>query len=218
MEQSNRISIIVADDAAIEREGIVAICRTHPRVDIAGFYSDGMTALEMIQSLRPDIAIFDLNLSNLHGLELARRVRQTNAETRLIALSASRDPKAASELFRAGANAFLPKDGSSQHLIDAIDRTMDGGIYVSPLIEASRVFGLRQAGSASDLVDALSTREYEVFLLLVEGLDRKEIARRLAVGPKRVNAYRTSLMRKLDIHDVAGLVKFAIRRKLIPTP
>src|SRR5262249_14318951 len=160
-----------------------AICRMRPNTEIVSQCSDGLAAFDAIQSLVPDIAILDLDLPKLLGLEVARQVRQTNAHTRIIVLSGGRDAKAATEVFRLGANGFLPKDGPAQHLLDAIERTMEHGIYVSPLIEASRVFKFDQEIPNTDVLDTLSTREYEVFLLLVEGLERQEIARRLGISP-----------------------------------
>ena len=214
MNGLSTLSVVLADDHAIVREGIAALCETRLALKVAGQCADGIAALEMIRSLRPDVAIIDLNMPKLHGLELIRKVRQEDIPTRLIVLSISRDQKTVLEALRSGANAYLLKDGPSRHLTDAITHVLDGGVYVSPLIEAARLFAPNGKGRSDDPLDGLSSREFEVFLLLVEGFRTKEMAERLDISPKTVDSYRASLMRKLDIHDVAGLVKFAIQRNL----
>jgi DNA-binding NarL/FixJ family response regulator len=102
-------------------------------------------------------------------------------------------------------------------LLEAFEQVLDGGIYVSPQLELNKIFGPGQKNSADDPLEMLSAREYQVFTLLVDGIRAKEIAARLELSPKTVDTYRASLMRKLDIHDVAGLVKFAIHRDLTTT-
>ena len=215
MNDVSALSVVLADDHAIVREGIAALCETKLALRVVGQCADGIAAMELIRSLTPDVAIVDLNMPRLHGLELIRRVRGENAHTKLIVLSVSRDQKTVLEALRSGANAYLLKDGPSRHLSEAITHALDGGVYVSPLVEASRLFGPKGKGRSDDPLEGLSSREFEVFTLLVDGLRTKEVAERLDISPKTVDSYRASLMRKLDIHDVAGLVKFAIQRHLI---
>jgi DNA-binding NarL/FixJ family response regulator len=121
------------------------------------------------------------------------------------------------EALRCGVSAFLLKSGPSVQLLEAFEQILDGGIYVSPQLELNKIFGPGQKSSPDDPLEMLSAREYQVFTLLVEGIRAKEIAARLELSPKTVDTYRASLMRKLDIHDVAGLVKFAIHRDLTST-
>ena len=118
------------------------------------------------------------------------------------------------EALRCGVSAFLLKSGPSHQLLEAFAQVLDGGIYVSPQLELSKIFNPGQKSAQEDPLELLSAREYQVFSLLVEGVRAKEIAARLELSPKTVDTYRASLMRKLDIHDVAGLVKFAIQRDL----
>jgi DNA-binding NarL/FixJ family response regulator len=208
------VSIVLADDHAIVREGIASICQTQGEFQVVGQCADGAAAVEMIDRLRPDVAIVDLNMPKLHGLEVIRKVRASNTRVKMAVLSISRDQKTVMQALHAGANAFLLKDGPSRHLLEAIVHIMDGGLYISPLIEATQLFSPRGRTRNADPVESLSSREYEVFSLLVEGFRAKEIAERLDISPKTVDTYRASLMRKLDIHDLAGLVKFAIQRNL----
>ncbi len=171
-------------------------------------------ALRMIESQRPDIAVLDLNLPDLFTLEIVRRVKEANISTKIVVLSTRRDRKTVVEALRGGVNAFLLKSAPSTELLEAFEQILDGGIYVSPQLELNKIFGSGQKNAPEDPLEHLSAREYQVFTLLVEGVRAKEIAARLELSPKTVDTYRASLMRKLDIHDVAGLVKFAIQRDL----
>jgi DNA-binding NarL/FixJ family response regulator len=118
---------------------------------------------------------------------------------------------------RAGADAYLLKDGPSRHLLDAISFVRDGGVYVSPLLRGAGLFTGAQSAPAENPLASLSPRETEVFSYLVSGLRAKDIADLLEISPKTVDTYRASLMRKLNVHDLVGLVKFAIERNLTNT-
>ena len=170
--------------------------------------------MRLIETHRPDIAVLDLNLSELHTLELVRRVRDANLPTRIVVLAMRRDRKTVVEALRCGVNAFLLKSAPWNQLMEAFDQVLGGGVYVSPELELNRIFGGSAKPEPDDPLETLSSREHQVFSLMVEGIRAKEIAARLELSPKTVDTYRASLMRKLDIHDVAGLVKYAIQRDL----
>jgi DNA-binding NarL/FixJ family response regulator len=208
------ISIILADDHSIVREGLAAYCESKPELHIAGQCSDGLAALEMIRSLTPDFAILDLDMPKLHGLEVIRKVRESNIPCKLVVLSMYRDEKMVMEALRAGANGYLLKDGPGRHLLDAISYIQDGGVYVSPLLRREYLLETPRKASAEDPLALLSRREYEVFSFLVDGMRPKDIAKLLDISPKTVDTYRSNIMRKLGIHDLVGLVKFAIQRNL----
>jgi DNA-binding NarL/FixJ family response regulator len=207
-------SILLADDLTLVREGLAALCQAQPGYRVVGQCSEGVVALRLIESQRPDIAVLDLNLPDLFTLEIVRRIREANVPTKVVVLSTRRDRKTVVEALRCGVNAFLLKTAPSVQLLEAFEQILDGGIYVSPQLELQKIFGAGQKSSSEDPLESLSAREYQVFTLLVEGIRAKEIAARLELSPKTVDTYRASLMRKLDIHDVAGLVKFAIQRDL----
>jgi DNA-binding NarL/FixJ family response regulator len=208
-------SILLADDLTLVREGLAAICQGQPQYRVVGQCSEGAVALRLIETQRPDIAVLDLNLSDLFTLEIVRKVREANLPTRIVVLSTRKDRKTVVESLRAGVNAFLLKSGPSTQLLEAFDQILDGGIYVSPSLELDKIFSSGRKATPEDSLDTLSSREHQVFSLLIEGIRAKEIAARLELSPKTVDTYRASLMRKLDIHDVAGLVKYAIQRDLI---
>jgi DNA-binding NarL/FixJ family response regulator len=207
-------SILLADDLVLVREGLAALCQAQPGFRVVGQCSEGSVALRLIETQRPDIAVLDLSLPDLFTLEIVRRVREANLPTKIVVLSIRRDRKTVVEALRCGVNAFLLKSAPSIQLLEAFEQVLDGGIYVSPQLELHKIFSAGTKSSPEDPLEALSAREYQVFTLLVEGIRAKEIAARLELSPKTVDTYRASLMRKLDIHDVAGLVKFAIHRDL----
>jgi DNA-binding NarL/FixJ family response regulator len=208
-------SILLADDLTLVREGLAAICQAQPQYRVVGQCSEGGAALRLIETQRPDIAVLDLNLPDLFTLEIVRKVREAKLPTKIVVLSTRKDRKTVVEALRSGVNAFLLKSGPSSQLLEAFDQILDGGIYVSPSLELDKIFSSGMKTSPEDSLDTLSSREHQVFSLLIEGIRAKEIAARLELSPKTVDTYRASLMRKLDIHDVAGLVKYAIQRDLI---
>jgi len=217
MEANQITSIVVAEELALIREGVVAICQLAGDYEVVGQCGDGAAAVAMITSLRPHIAVLDLNLPRLDTLEAIHKLRQQEVPTKLVVLSTRTDRKTVLETLRGGANAFVLKSGPARHLLDAFQHVREGGIYVSPLLEMEKIFVPRKKVNDEDPMDRLSSREFQVFALLIDGIRAKEIAARLDLSPKTVDTYRASLMRKLDIHDLAGLVKFAIVRNLTTT-
>lgn len=209
------VRVLIADELTLVREGLAALCNSIPGFRVVAQAGTAGAALAEIQRLRPGIALLDLGLSDLAATEVVRRVRSQGLPTRCALISARKDRKTVLEGLRTGACGFLLKSSRAEEMAEALAQFTQGGIYVSPQIEVMTLFsetnGRRNGG---DPLESLSGREFQVFSLLVEGIRAKEIAARLSLSPKTVDTYRSSLMRKLDIHDVAGLVKFAIKRDL----
>ncbi|HLH17497.1 MAG TPA: response regulator transcription factor [Bryobacteraceae bacterium] len=216
MPQTQSITVVLADDHAIVREGIASLCATHG-FTIVGECSDGAAAVEMVLERKPDFAILDLHMPGLSGLEAVRRLRAAGCAAKLMILSIGREENTVMEALRAGADAYLLKDGPSRHLLDAVNFVRDGGVYVSPLLRGAGLFAGPERVAVEDPLASLSPREMEVFSYLVNGLRAKEIADLLDISPKTVDTYRAGLMRKLNVHDLVGLVKFAIERNLTST-
>jgi DNA-binding NarL/FixJ family response regulator len=218
MDTAGKTTLLIADELALVRDGIASLCSTTGRYAIAGVCADGATALREISRLKPDIAVIDYHIPQLFSLELIRQLRAAGFVTRVIVVSGKGDRKMALESLRSGANAFMLKAADRSELLDALARVHSGSIYVSPQLEFEKVFLTPSSRNrVTDPVESLSSREYQVFQLLVDGIRAKDIAKRLSLSPKTVDTYRASLMRKLNIHDVAGLVKYAIQRDLITT-
>jgi DNA-binding NarL/FixJ family response regulator len=216
MQELTATTVVLADDHAIVREGIAALCASHG-MRVLGQVADGSAAVDMILSLNPDFAILDLHMPGTTGVEAIRRLRSAGSTVKLMILSISREERTVMEALRAGADAYLFKDGPSRHLLDAINFVRDGGVYVSPLLRGAALFAKPDKSRPEEPLAALSPREMEVFSYLVNGLRAKDIADLLEISPKTVDTYRASLMRKLNVHDLVGLVKFAIERNLITT-
>lgn len=214
IREPKKYSILLADDLTLVREGLAALCEAQPQFKVVGQFAEGAAALKQIEDSQPDLAVLDLGLPDLFTLEIVRRIKQANLKTKVIVLSTRRDRKTVVEALRCGVSGFLLKSASTVQLLEAFQQVLDGGIYVSPQLELNKLFASSQKPTPDDPLEMLSAREYQVFSLLVEGIRAKEIAARLELSPKTVDTYRASLMRKLDIHDVAGLVKFAIHRDL----
>lgn len=212
MPELQPISVIFADDHEVVREGLVALYSSDARLRVIGQCGDGLAALEMIQSRNPDFAVIDLNMPKLGGLELIRKLRAANHPCKLVVLSMSHDERTAIEVLRAGADGYVPKDGPARHLFDAIQYIQDGGVYISPIFPGDL---LSHRWTGEDPLRPLTEREREVFFCLIAGMRPKQIASALDLSPKTVDTHRANLMRKLEINDLAGLVKFAIKKKLI---
>lgn len=211
MRDSSQCTIVLADDLMLIREGLACLCESFNGYRVVGQAGDGAAALEMIEQLRPEIALLDLNLPQLLTVEIVKRLKQSGASSKVVILSIRGDRKTVLEALRAGAHGFVLKSSSARELHEAFQQVRDGCVYVSPVLKLENLFVARR-GTSSDPVEKLSAREYQVFTMLVDGVRAKEIANRLTLSPKTVDTYRASLMRKLDIHDIAGLVKFSLER------
>jgi len=208
-------TIVLADEMGMVREGLAELCSAKTGFRVVALCADGASAVEAVRQHRPDIVVMDFNIPRLFSLEAIRKIQCLPEAPLTVILSARGDRKQVLECLRAGVNAFVLKTGSGRSLLDALEQITTGGIYVSPELHLDKIFA--SAGRRSENMDpleSLSSREYQVFSLLIDGIRAKEIAARLDLSPKTVDTYRASLMRKLDIHDVAGLVKFAIQREL----
>lgn len=213
MDGRTVVRVLLAEEMAMVREGLALLVESSGSYRVAGQCGDGPRAIELMRTLQPDIAVIDLNLPRLYPLELIRQARRLASPPKIIVTATREDRKTVLETLRVGASGFLLKSGPARQLHDAFQQVMGGAVYVSPLLELNHILvaGSRQR-SSEDPLELLSGREFQVYSLLVEGTRAKEIAARLELSPKTVDTYRASLMRKLDIHDVAGLVRFAMLR------
>ncbi len=215
MNQPTPVTILLAEQLALVRDGLAALCALRPEWHVVAQSADGADAFDRICALRPDVAVLDLHLPNLYCLELVRRMQDRGLATKPIVLSDRQDRKTVMEALRTGASGFVLKSCPGAEFLEAIRMVSEGGVFVSPSIEVGRMFTTKTKHAPEDPIESLSAREYQVFSLLIDGMRAKEIAGRLDLSPKTVDTYRASMMRKLDIHDLAGLVKFAIQKKLI---
>jgi DNA-binding NarL/FixJ family response regulator len=209
-------TIVVADDHKIVREGIRKVLETREDFQVVGEASDGEEAVQMVIEKEPDVALMDIWMPRLSGIDATRRIGKRGLETKVLVLSMHESRAYVEEVLRAGAAGYIVKNAASQDLLNAIDAVCSGASYLSPSITQQVVDAIARPGDAAPSgVTALTDREREVLQLIAEGLSSKEIAGMLGVSLKTVDSHRSNLMEKLDIHKVSGLVRFAIRAGLV---
>ena len=218
MPQANpKISLLFVEELALYREGLNCLFASHPEFDLMGSACSGLNLVDLLIRRPADMGLVDLHLTDIHAFEAIRRARSVGVETRLMVFASRADPRTATEAIRGGAQGLILKSSTSAQLLEACRQVMSGAVYIDPRVELAQTLTNVVRKDPADPLEGLSSREHQVFSLLIEGVRAKEIAARLAVSPKTVDTYRASLMRKLNIHDVAGLVKYAIQRQLIST-
>ncbi len=211
------ITIVLVEDHQIVRQGIKMLLAEEPDFRVVGETGDGLEAIQLIERLRPNVAVLDLMLPGIGGLEIAREVKACSPQTRLVVLSMHSNEAYVLEALRAGALAYVLKESSSNDLVYAIREALAGRYYLSPpLSERSIVTYLEKArAGASSVYEALTPREREVLKLIAEGYSSPEIAERLVLSPRTVETHRANIMRKLEARSTADLIRYAIRHGLI---
>lgn len=210
------VSVLLADDHELFREGMKAVLAREKRISIVGEASTGGKAVELCTGLQPDVAILDIDMPQMNGLIACRAILKTSPRTRVLILSMLVDEDSVAEALNSGANGYVLKDSAIEELLMAIDAVMDGETYLSPKIATMVVKRLvtDSEGRRSTPLELLSDREREILQLVAEGGSTREIAEHLYLSPKTIENHRANIMRKLDIKDIPTLVKFAIKAKL----
>jgi DNA-binding NarL/FixJ family response regulator len=216
------IRVLLADDHALVRAGLRALIERLPGVEVTGEASNGREAVKQIHALRPDVVLMDIGMSELNGLEATARVTKECPGVRVIILSMHTSEEYVVRALRAGAAGYLVKGAGPAELEVAVQAVARGQTYLSPAVSKQvvsdylrRVEGDAAAGPAESPHDLLTPRQREILQLVAEGRTTKEIAQRLGLSVKTVETHRAELMDRLDIHDIAGLVRFAVRTGLV---
>jgi DNA-binding NarL/FixJ family response regulator len=210
------VRILIADDHKILREGLKSLLEKQPEFAVVAEAQDGLSAISAAKKHKPDIAILDIGMPDLNGIEVTRRIRSEMAETRVIALSMHADRRFVMGILEAGANGYLLKDSAFAELITAVTAVAKGKMYLSPSIAETVVKNSLEKLDRKDEGSSvlLSGREREVLQMIAEGKSTKEIALKLFVSTKTVETHRKQIMDKLNIRTVAGLTKYALREGL----
>ena len=209
------VSILLADDHALVRAGIRALVEKLPSLRVVGEAKDGREALRLVLEHRPDVVLMDIAMPGLNGLEATARISKELPSTRVIILSMYANEEYVREAIRAGAHGYLPKCSAAAELEHAITTVARGDKYFTPRVSGNLArdqAGHPTADRAS--IDRLTPRQREVLQLIAERHSTKDIASILKISTKTVETHRAQLMARLDIHDVPGLVRFAIRAGL----
>jgi DNA-binding NarL/FixJ family response regulator len=212
------IRVIVADDHHLVREGIRALLERADDIEVVGEAADGQEAVELVQRLAPDVLVMDIAMPRLDGAQATERVRALGVATQVVILSMHSDETLVRRTLRSGARGYLLKRSVTEELLLAVRAAARGEIYLSPAISASLLeeFLAVQADSEGRRpFDLLTPREREVLQLVAEGHTNTAIAQILKVSAKTVEKHRANLMSKLSVHDVAGLIRIAIKHGLV---
>ena len=210
------ISIIVCDDHSIVREGIRHVIEREEDLKLCGEAADGSQALELIAAEQPDVAILDITMPGLGGLETLERLRSEHPDVKTILLSVHAETPVVRSAVALAPDGYVLKSGPPQEIVTAIRTVVRGGSYFSPTVARAIVTQMRESADAKpEPFSVLSTREREVLRCIAEGLSSKEIATQLGLSTKTIEAHRASLMRKVSLHKATDLVRYAIRHGLI---
>jgi DNA-binding NarL/FixJ family response regulator len=214
---SKAIRVLLADDHALFRAGIRALVQSFAGIEIVAEASDGREALELCKAHHPDVVLMDIVMPQLNGMDATARLAAIAPATRTIILSMNATEEYILQSLRCGAAGYLLKNISASDLEQAIRAVAGGQTYLSPAISTHVIAAYlkRVGGEPIDTFERLTFRQREVLQLIAEGNTTKEIARKLTLSAKTVEMHRTQLMRALDIHDLASLVRYAIRMRLI---
>jgi two-component system, NarL family, response regulator NreC len=209
------VRVLLCDDHALLREGLRAILGQHDWIEVVGEAADGQEAVKAARRLQPDVILMDIEMPGLSGLEATARITQAKLPCRVLILTLYDDEEVVARCLDAGAAGYVLKDGPSSELVHAIAAVERGQSYLSPRALTQVVQHAGQGRPTRTRYDLLTGREREVLKLLADGLSSKEIAGRIELSVKTVDVHKYNLMRKLGVHDRAGLVKYALSRKLI---
>jgi DNA-binding NarL/FixJ family response regulator len=214
----SRTTIVLADDHVVVRQGLRALLEAEPDFAIVGEAADGLEVPDLVERLKADVLVLDLMLPGLNGLEVTRQVQQRSPQTRIVVLSMYANEAYVLEALRNGAAAYVLKEASGADLVHAIREVMAGRRYLSPPLSESAIELYVQKAKAAprDAYEALTTREREVLQLAAEGQSNPEIADRLGISVRTVETHRANLMHKLDLRSQTDLVRYALRRGILP--
>ena len=212
------LRILLADDHTVVRQGLRKILEARPQWEVVAEAADGREAVRQAEEVKPDVAIVDVAMPLLNGIEAVRQIARKASGTRVLVLSMHNDEAYVTQMLRAGAAGYLLKDSADVDLLQAVDAVAAGKSFFSPaiarVIADDYVRQLEDRG-ASDRYELLSEREREIFQLIAEGKTNKEIAALLFLSPSTVDTHRSRIMEKLDVHSAAEIVLYAVRKGVI---
>ena len=215
---SKTTTIVLADDHQVVRQGLRLLIEAEPGFTVVGEAADGLQAIDLSERLAPNVLVVDLIMPGLGGLDVARRCRQRSPKTRVVVLSMHGSDAYVLEALRNGASAYVLKGCSAAELLLAIREAAEGRRYLSPPLSEKAIETYLQKASDTevDVYDTLTPREREVLHLAAEGLSSAAMAERLGISPRTAETHRSHVMGKLGLHSRIELIRFALKRGLLP--
>jgi DNA-binding NarL/FixJ family response regulator len=212
-----RHRILIADDHAILREGVRALLATADDIEVVGEAADGREAIDLAQTLEPDVILMDVAMPGLGGLEATLEIRRLVPRTKILVLSQYGEPEYVRRFLKAGVSGYVLKKAAGADLVSAIRAVMRGGLVLDPEVARTAVQenGTPETGEAPDAYESLTDREKQVLKLVAEGHTNKEIADLLGISVKTAMSHREHVMLKLQVHNRTELVRFALRHGVI---
>jgi DNA-binding NarL/FixJ family response regulator len=213
-----RTTIVLADDHRIVRQGLRALLASEADLEVIGEADDGREALELVRRLSPDVLVLDLMMPGLNGLEVARQLPRQSPGVRVVVLSMYDDEGFVLEALANGVSGYVLKDSNSSDLVHAVREVAAGRRYLSPPLSDRAIEAYQQRAKVGtmDKHETLTTREREVLQLSAEGHTNSEIAARLGISTRTAETHRSRVMHKLGLHTQSDLIRYAIRRGIIP--
>jgi two-component system, NarL family, response regulator NreC len=215
----NKIRILLADDHPMVRSGLIKLLEPHKEFVIVGEAGDGEEAVAMTRKLEPDIVIIDLSMPKLTGIEATKLIRKNNPLVKVLVLTMHDNEEYVYQIFKAGAGGYMLKSSGKEDLAAAINAVAKGEHFFSPRVSEIMVdaylrkAGVREEPPMNDGDIQLTKREKEILSFIADGLNNSQIAEKLFISARTVDTHRTNIMQKLDIHDTANLVRYAIGKK-----
>lgn len=206
------LTVVLADDHVVVRSGLRLLLESEPAIEVVAEVGDVTGAIEAVERLRPDVLVLDLHMPGEPSLPAIPRLRASSPRTRVVVLTAQRDPSYAGEALRLGATGYVPKEAAGGHLLEAIAAVMDGGTYLEPQLGALLAATTAAAAGAAP---ELTARELDVLRLIARGLTNREIAERLFLSVRTVESHRARIQRKLGRSRRSDLVDYALERGLV---
>jgi two-component system response regulator NreC len=213
---NSKIRVLVCDDHTLFVEGLKAMFRNEPSLEIIGEARDGRQAVDLVRQLKPDVLLMDVSMPDMNGFDATLRVHQFDPNVKVLILTMHDEEELVARCLEAGAAGYIIKDAPAAQLFYAIETVQRGERYLSPVVLKKVIGGyVRNTNRPQTSYDRLTVREREILKLLAEGHTIKEIAVQLNLSVKTVDVHKHNLMKKIDVHDKAELVKYAIQKKLI---
>ena len=214
----NKIRVLVADDHTIVREGVRILLEAQPDIEVVGEAADGQEALARVRELQPDIVLIDIAMPNLNGMEATRAIKRDYPQVQIIALTMYESDEYFFQVLNAGASGYILKKAASADLLAAIRAVYAGEVFLYPSVArrlVSDYLSRVKSGEEKSSYDGLTAREREVLKLIAEGHTNQAIADKLVISPSTVQTHRTRIMQRLNLHNRAELIQYAMRKGLL---